>query len=154
MKKYRNGTELRNNASFPFSCQGQKIMWASGNGKLIFSWHRSLFSLILKERGRSLWFLHCWDGVVCLLLQVPSILRSKIQQEQDDKSCTCTPPVFPEASVLHALSWKEDAHSSKGWQLQPLEGLPVWNQKPLHNVKYYHHFTGKEVDSEVKWLSL
>ena len=43
MKKYRNGTELRGNAFFPFiflpgrKCAEQKIKWASGHGKLIFS---------------------------------------------------------------------------------------------------------------------
>lgn len=67
MKKYRNGTEFRSEVSFPFifsperKCVEQKIKWASGHGKLIFSWDGSLFSLILKERGRSLRFLHSWE---------------------------------------------------------------------------------------------
>lgn len=43
MKQYRNGTELRGNASLPFifspgrKFAEQKIKWASGHGKPIFS---------------------------------------------------------------------------------------------------------------------
>lgn len=39
--------------------------------------------------------------------QVPSTARSETQQEQDDGSCTGIPPVFPEADVLHVLSWRK-----------------------------------------------
>lgn len=146
-----------------FSCQEGNVQNKKLNGPqvmvssyladmevcLVWSW---------KKRGRSLWFLHSWELSGHLSLPgSPPIPRSKTQQQQADKSHTWIPPAFPEVSLAPAFL-QEDAGGSKRLavkhSLMLREGLRVWNQNPLHNVKYYHCFTEKEVDTEVKCLSL
>lgn len=108
---------------FPlFSCQGGNVQNRKLNGPqvmvssyladtevyLVWSW----------KKGAGVYGFHTFGSylVTCPLPQTPSAPRSKIQQQQEGKSSTWTPLAFPEVGVLHALSWKEDADGSKGWQ--------------------------------------
>lgn len=149
---------------FPlFSCQGGNVRNRKLNGPQVmvssYLADTEVYLVGSWKNGAGVYGFHTLGNylVICTLPPVPSIPRSKTQQKQDDKNCPCTPPMFPEVGVLHALSWGECKHQQRlamKLYLMLILGLLVWNQKPLHNVKYYHHFTKKEVDCGVKWLSL
>ena len=84
---------------------------------LVWSWEKGAEAYGFYTLGNYL--------VICPCPGVPSIPRSKTQQQQADKSHTWIPPAFPEVSLAPAFL-QEDAGGSKKVGSECDEGTTKW----------------------------
>lgn len=93
--------------------------------------------------------------VICPLPQIPSIPRSKTQQKQDAKSyhahLRLQKPVF----CTHALRWRLQIAAKVGREaVSRAQRAFLSETRNLCTLWSIITISEKEVDSEVKWLSL
>lgn len=108
VKKYRNGTELGDNASFPFivlperKCVEQKLNWPP---VMVSSYLATTeIHLVWSGKGRQCVDSTLGNGlVICPLPQRPSIPRSQTQSVQDDKSTGTSLHFQQSAACRHSL---------------------------------------------------
>lgn len=143
---------------FPlFSCQGGNVWNRKLNGPQVmvssYLADTEVYLVWPWKKGAGAYGFHTWElsGHLSPPTQLP-----------DGKHSKCKLIKVVHTNLLHWSSVCVLLEGRCKWQqslamkqyLTLTERLQVWNQKPLHNVKYYHHFTEREVDSEVKWLIL
>jgi hypothetical protein len=119
---------------------------ADTDGYLVWSWGQG---------GWSLWCLH--SRVLCPSSQMPA---SQLWDTASKEWCELHvyTSCHPRSQRLHAVlegkcKIQDGAEAINETRVTLTGSFLGWNQKPLHDVKRYQHFTGKEVDSEVEWLS-
>lgn len=151
---------------FPlFSCQGGNVRNRKLNGPQVmvssYLADTEVYLLGSWKNGAGVYGFHTLGNylVICTLPHAPPFPDPKHSKSKMIKAVRAfiTSHVSRSWCSARALlegECKQQQRLAVKLYLTLLEGLLVWNQKPLHNVKYYHHFTKKEVDGGVKWLSL